>query len=348
MKQPLKCFYIGAVPPPYGGVTVKNKLLLDILRSNIDIELIDLGLIKKFNLVELRKLVLALLSRDSVFVIGSASRMRKVLSWFLYHFNKRCMKRSLLVVMGGTFAELISKQKNYAKWVSGYKKIYVETNGMRNMLEMCGLDSADVLPNCRPRPAKLPELCPSKAGRLRCIFFSQISREKGADIVLETAALLRKVLPGLNIDFYGHIIDQYKCDFEKIITTIDTVEYKGVFKADGENIYQKLNEYDLLLLPTRWKHEGVPGVLVEAKISALPAIVSDIRFNAEIVEDGVSGVVIDKNDAESLAQAILRLAGDPILLDNMKKKARESAEYYFADRYIPAVLEQLSPMGECR
>jgi glycosyltransferase involved in cell wall biosynthesis len=307
--------------------------------------LIDLGLIKKNNLVELRKFISALLSREVIFVIGSASKMRKVLSWFLYHFNRRCMKRSLLVVMGGTFAALISKQKTYGKWVSGYKKIYVETNKMRNMLEMCGLGNADVLPNCRPRPTKLLELCPSEAGRLRCIFFSQISREKGADIVLEAAALLRNVLPGLSIDFYGHINDQYKCEFEKTITTIKNVEYKGVFKADGENIYQKLNEYDLLLFPTRWKTEGVPGVLVEAKISALPAIVSNVSFNAEIVEDGVSGVVIDKNDAESLAQTILRLAGDLVLLDNMKKGALESAKHYFADRYIPAVLEQLSLMG---
>lgn len=44
--------------------------------------------------------------------------------------------------------------------------------------------------------------------------------------------------------------------------------------------------YDLHLFPSRWRNEGVSGVLVEIKMAAVPSIVSDICYNAELIRDG--------------------------------------------------------------
>jgi NitT/TauT family transport system permease protein len=43
----------------------------------------------------------------------------------------------------------------------------------------------------------------------------------------------------------------------------------------------------VLLLPTSCPHEGVPGVLVEAKIAAVPAIVSNMKVNIGLCLVGV-------------------------------------------------------------
>lgn len=172
---------------------------------------------------------------------------------------------------------------------------------------------------------------------MRCVFFSLISPDKGSDLVLEAA----KALPDVLFDFYGHIEPGYEEPFRKQIDGLPNAVYHGLFKTEGENVYDKLHEYDLLLLPTKCKTEGVPGVLVEAKIAAVPAVVSDIAYNAEIIEDGRNGTVLSSNDAAALTQAIARLDVDRETLYHLKTGAKTSAEQYYIETYLPEILGML-------
>ena len=103
--------------------------------------------------------------------------------------------------------------------------------------------------------------------------------------------------------------------------SLNNVSYKGVFTGSDVEKYNELSVYDVLLLPTRWKNEGVPGILVEAKIAGLAEIVSSQNYNAEIVTDGEDGVVLRDNSIDSLRKAILTLSEDNKLLDSMKYKS---------------------------
>lgn len=128
------------------------------------------------------------------------------------------------------------------------------------------------------------------------------------------------------------------CDAASQLTN---TTYNGVYQVEGDNVYTLLNQYDLLLLPTRWKAEGVPGVLVEGKIAGLPAIVSDINYNAEIVEHGVSGFVLDRLNADAMVKAIRIIDEDRSLLTQLKQGALQSAEAYMIDKYIDEILRQI-------
>lgn len=125
------------------------------------------------------------------------------------------------------------------------------------------------------------------------------------------------------------------------VSQLTNITYRGVYKVEGDNVYTLLNQYDLLLLPTRWKAEGVPGVLVEGKIAGLPAVVSDWNYNAEIVEQGVSGMVLEQLDAEALTRAIQSIDEDRELLTRLKQGAVQSAEAYMVDPYVDELLSQL-------
>lgn len=126
------------------------------------------------------------------------------------------------------------------------------------------------------------------------------------------------------------------------VSQLTNITYRGVYKVEGDNVYTLLNQYDLLLLPTRWKAEGVPGVLVEGKIAGLPAIVSDRFYNAEIVEHSVSGMVLEQLDVEALTQAIQSIDEDRDLLTRLKQGALQSAEAYMVDSYVDELLSQLN------
>lgn len=97
----------------------------------------------------------------------------------------------------------------------------------------------------------------------------------------------------------------------------------------------------MLLLPTSHIGEEILGDLVEAKIAGLSALVSDHLYRAEIVEDGVSGIVLKENTAETFAKAVKALDKDRKMLYLMMGGAKNSAEDYYIENYIPMIIKQL-------
>lgn len=172
---------------------------------------------------------------------------------------------------------------------------------------------------------------------MRCVFFSLVSKVKGAGLVLDAA----KELPQVEFHFYGRVEEDFKDEFERRLAKLPNSSYHGVFDSVKDDVLAELNQYDLHLLPTSWPNEGVPGVLVETKMAAVPSIVSDCCHNAEIVRDGADGIVLDRCDAPSLVKAVRGLAEDPDRLDAMKASALASAERFYIDRYIGWIVQDL-------
>ncbi len=82
------------------------------------------------------------------------------------------------------------------------------------------------------------------------------------------------------------------------------------FLGQRSNPAGVMNAADLLLLSSRT--EGLPGVVIEAGMVGLPAVVTDVGVLREIVDDGRTGFVVPAADPEALgtavASAALRLA----------------------------------------
>jgi glycosyltransferase involved in cell wall biosynthesis len=70
------------------------------------------------------------------------------------------------------------------------------------------------------------------------------------------------------------------------------------------------------------RREGIPVVLMEAMACGLPVVASRLSGIPELVEDGVSGLLVEPGDVEGLAAAITRLAGDRALRERLGRAAR--------------------------
>jgi glycosyltransferase involved in cell wall biosynthesis len=72
-----------------------------------------------------------------------------------------------------------------------------------------------------------------------------------------------------------------------------------------------LTAADVLILPSRT--EGLPGVLIEAAMVGVPAVATRVGFVEEIVDDGITGAVVEPGDPRAIARAVEaiedRLAG---------------------------------------
>lgn len=329
-------YYIGRFPPPYGGVTIKNNLMINKLVKKVPIKIIDTNNLKITKPLKILEFLLITINSKNKFIIGLSFSWRYKLSKFLYIFNKEALRKSLLIVMGGTIASDLAKNNVSKESIRNYKQIYVETYSMKSKLEDLGINNVSVYPNCREKPEEKISI-KKRQGKLRCVFFSMIYPEKGVDIILDVAVNLADI----DFDFWGDINADYKEEFLQTISGLSNCRYCGVFKSNEDNVYQLLNSYDVLLFPTKLKGEGVPGVLIEAKFSGLPAIVSNVAYNAELIEHMKEGIVLSQNDANSLREAILTVEDDDNLLKKLKLGALRSSEKYIIDNYIDDIIKEL-------
>lgn len=331
--------YIGAFPPGWGGVTIKNRDLYEALvDEGVQIKKIDLHKItRQKKLGELMKLCFAVLNRKNRFVIGISTGMRRRFTHALYCLNRKAMRKSILIVMGGTAARDISDDPKFMLWASQYKKIYVETDSMVNLLESKGMSNIALYPNCRHR-SSVPYISKIKEDKLKCVFFSYIQPQKGVDIILDAA----KQLKDIDFVFYGNTDPSYTEEFQKEISQLTNCVHKGIFKGSNDEVYKELKQYDVLLFPTNWDTEGVPGIIVEAKIAGLPCIVSNKSYNSELVENYNEGIVLDVNDAGCLINAIKLLDNDRELLKYLSDGSYNSSDRFYIENYIIRIVEELN------
>ena len=88
--------------------------------------------------------------------------------------------------------------------------------------------------------------------------------------------------------------------------------------------FDALGTAGIFVLPSRV--EGFPNALVEAMAGGAPSIATDCRSGpAEIVRDGVDGLLVPTEDVDALAAALDRLMGDAALRRALGARAIEVA-----------------------
>jgi len=80
--------------------------------------------------------------------------------------------------------------------------------------------------------------------------------------------------------------------------------------------------------------EGLPKVLLEAASCGRAIVATDVPGCREIVEHGINGLLILPKDANSLAEAMFKLAKDPGLRLQMGQNGRKKVLREFDDKIV--------------
>jgi glycosyltransferase involved in cell wall biosynthesis len=99
------------------------------------------------------------------------------------------------------------------------------------------------------------------------------------------------------------------------------------FLGQRMDIAAILSATDIFVLPS--DSEALPTVLIEAGAAGLPVVASNVGGVPEIVEDGVTGILIPPQDPQALADAIKRLIDDPVLARGMGDEAYQRVREKF-------------------
>lgn len=97
---------------------------------------------------------------------------------------------------------------------------------------------------------------------------------------------------------------------------------------------------DIFALPSHF--EGLPMSVIEAMLTGLPVVATDIRGPREQVVDGATGLLVPPFAVAPLAAALGRLAADPLLRTRMGEAGRERAlERYTEVKVVARTLDLL-------
>jgi len=176
-----------------------------------------------------------------------------------------------------------------------------------------------------------------KAVTIGCV--AHLVPVKGHPTLIEALA----GLPGAHLFLAGKPMDEaYSQELHELADRLG-VSGRVHFLGGVEDVPAFLAEMDVVVLPTwdKWRREGCPVALLEAMACGKACVATDIPGSRDIIEDGVSGLLVAPENAQALAGAIGRLMDDQELRDRMGKAARLRVETNFSIDKEVAAHEQL-------
>jgi len=157
-------------------------------------------------------------------------------------------------------------------------------------------------------------------------------RYKGHDHVLKALGKIKKSHPSLALEYVilGDGTDKSRLEaLSQDLGLADWVIFRSAFK-DRSELAKSYEAADVFIMPSRfgrwerrWRGEGFGIVYVEAAAFEVPSIAYRCGGAAEIIEDEKTGLLVEPDNLEALAAAILKLALDPHLRQTMGVSAKQ-------------------------
>jgi glycosyltransferase involved in cell wall biosynthesis len=179
--------------------------------------------------------------------------------------------------------------------------------------------------------------------RLAVGVIGQITRLKRQDLFIEAAWRLIKEHYWSDADFLivGEAGPDDEAYFNQLRETANRLSVGDQMRFTGyiENLPALLSAFDVITAPS--DNEAFSLALVEAMASGCAVVATRAGGMAEIVEDGVTGLLVERDSARSLIAAVSRLLGDKRLRERIGGGARASVIERFGRRSVIDQIERL-------
>jgi glycosyltransferase involved in cell wall biosynthesis len=163
-------------------------------------------------------------------------------------------------------------------------------------------------------------------GELRILNVAQLERRKGQAVLIESIAQLVDAGLPIRATIVGEGPERPALErlCEQLGVT-DRVELVGAVGQDEIRDYY--TRADVFCMPSF--AEGVPVVLMEAMAMRLPVVATRVMGVPELVEHGVSGLLVAPGRTDELASALRELATSP----ELRSRLGESGRQVVSERY---------------
>ena len=169
------------------------------------------------------------------------------------------------------------------------------------------LDRIRVIPNGRDpqayHPAVQGEGPPQDAAQI--LFVGELEVGKRPDLFLDVVAALRRQ----GVSASAAVVGQGSLG-SSLRSRADTLGVAMLGSRD--DVPSLLRHAAVLVITSATDTEGMPGVAIEAGLSATPVVSTAAAGVVDVVEHGVTGYVLESDDSERIAQTVFELLDDPV------------------------------------
>lgn len=190
-----------------------------------------------------------------------------------------------------------------------------------------------VLPLPGPNTAEIhtPEV---PTHQLRLLYVGQLTSAKGPQILLEAVQYLGAISFTLRLVGEGPLLQALQLQYQHDSRII----FEG--KKDAQTLERVYRESDLVVVPTLC-YENSPMVILEAQQYGVPVIASRIGGIPELIDDTVTGFLVDPGNSVKLAARIREANANRDMLKKVSNKALILARERTVGRYNAELLTYL-------
>lgn len=274
--------------------------------------------------------LLKALKRCKNMIILPAQNGLRVIAPFLLLGNVFFQRTLHYIVIGGWLPQFLEKKLYLTAVLKKFDYIYVETSAMKKALVEQGFNNIEVLPNCKDlKIVDEADLVYAKSEPYRLCTFSRVMKEKGIEDAVYAVRSVNEFFGRTvyTLDIFGQVDSNQTKWFETLKETFPNyISYGGIVPFDEST--KVLKDYYLLLFPTRFYTEGIPGTIIDAYAAGVPVVSSKWEGFSDVIVDQITGVGYDHSDAMSLKNVLLQIAEKPRRINSMKLECIKRASNF--------------------
>ena len=193
------------------------------------------------------------------------------------------------------------------------------TGVMESLVPLFQARHLALLPNPLPMPV-VPAAVGSAGDRQGFVTVARLVPQKGIDVLIRALAQTSGAAQDWTLTLVGDGPEREALERQVLQAGLEKKVHFLGFRSDPQT---SLLQAGVFVLPSRY--EGMPNALLEAMAVGLAVVVTDASPGPlEVVEAGVTGLVVPSDEPAALADALDRLAAQPQLRERLGAAARET------------------------
>lgn len=166
------------------------------------------------------------------------------------------------------------------------------------------------------------------------LYVGRVEKRKGADVLLRAIPIVRKRYPECEFVFAGSVSGEIKGSLSQ--------QGEGNLRLLGVRPRAELVDWyrraSVFVAPSIW--DNSPNTIYEAMACGTPVVASRVGGIPELVDHGVTGLLVPPTDSAALADALITLLGDSPRREQMGRLGHEKAvSSYVVERIARASLD---------
>jgi glycosyltransferase involved in cell wall biosynthesis len=165
--------------------------------------------------------------------------------------------------------------------------------------------------------------------RPRIGIVGRLAEQKGHTYILQAMPLIRHTIPAHLVVIGAGALEAALHAETQRLGIQDVVHFLG----SRDDVLEIMPNLDLIVSASLW--EGLPAAILEAMSMGVPVVATDVSGSREVIQTGLTGILVPAADPAALAQAAIALLTDHAGAYRMAQNARQMAAQFTVQNAAP-------------